>query len=143
NQYSSIFVPVEINGKTYRFLFDTGSQTTVVSTAIAKDNRIKKIGKLRVTDSQETKSKLIASKLKELRFGDAIFKNVGVVVHDFKAHDAFECLPIDGIIGMNILKHYQWKLDFSTNTLALMDSTHVLETIDAIPVDISYKRNRI
>ncbi|TDS13929.1 retropepsin-like aspartic protease [Sphingobacterium paludis] len=109
------FVNVNINGKTYNFLFDTGAPT-VISTAIYTELGLEKKHKSKAKDSQRNKQSQIFSILPEMIVDQVTFKNIGVVVMDLKATE-FECLQVDGILGANQMAKLFWKVNYAENTM--------------------------
>lgn len=109
-----IFIDVVINGETYNFLFDTGWEITSV------DQRL-----LKVLDFQPTvKNKISGSSFEEhetqfgilaaLRIGGLDFQNIGIGVEDlsFIKTENLNGKKVDGIIGTNILRKANWKIDY-------------------------------
>ncbi|MGE8552873.1 MAG: aspartyl protease family protein [Chryseobacterium jejuense] len=109
------FVKVNINGKEYNFLFDTGAPT-VISTAIYTELGLEKKYKSMVKDSQKNKQDQIFTVLPEMIVDQVSFKNIGVVVMDLKAAE-FGCLKVDGILGANQMAKLFWKINYTENTL--------------------------
>lgn len=108
-------VNVEIAGKTYQFLFDTGAPT-VISSKIYNDLNLKKKGHIRITDSQKNRKKQILSEIPEMKIGRIIFKNIGAVVIDLNQTE-FNCLKIDGVIGANQMAKLFWRINYSEKSL--------------------------
>lgn len=109
------FVKVNINGKEYNFLFDTGAPT-VISSAIYTDLGLEKKYKSMVKDSQKNKQNQIFTVLPEMIVDRVSFKNIGVVVMDLTAAE-FGCLKVDGILGANQMAKLFWKINYTENTL--------------------------
>ncbi|MGG5207369.1 retropepsin-like aspartic protease [Chryseobacterium sp. MIQD13] len=109
------FVQVNINGKSYNFLFDTGAPT-VISTAVYTELGLEKKHKGKVKDSQKNKQEQIFTILPEMIVDKAIFKDVGVVVMDFSVSE-LSCFKIDGILGANQMAKLFWKINYAENSL--------------------------
>ena len=122
-QYEIPLVRVNINGKNYQFLFDTGAPT-VISTEIYKDFNLTEKHLSKITDSQNNKQKQIFTEIPEMKIDDIIFKNIGAVVIDLKGTE-FDCLKIDGVIGANQMALLSWRINYSENSMeATKDLAH-------------------
>lgn len=113
-----IIVPTEINGKTYRFLFDTGAPN-VVSKELADELELKKRRDIRTVDSQGNSSVLNYVKVNKLSIDNADFLNTTAGVANLRQAEAIACLNIDGLIGANLMRKAYWQIDYSTNTLRI------------------------
>lgn len=103
-------VKVEINGKEYSFLFDTGAPT-VISTEVYTKLGLQPAYEKNVSDSQKNRNKQIFTVLPEMKVGNLEYKNIGCVVMDLKDFE-FKCIGIDGILGANQMALSFWKLDY-------------------------------
>ncbi|MET3535066.1 retropepsin-like aspartic protease [Chryseobacterium limigenitum] len=109
------FVKVNINGKTYNFLFDSGAPT-VISNAIYSELNLEKKHKSKVKDSQKNKQEQIFTQLPEMLVDNVMFKNIGVVVMDFNSSE-LGCFKIDGILGANQMAKLFWRINYSENSI--------------------------
>lgn len=115
---SAIILPVYINGKEYRFVFDTGAQATLISKEIMDEIGLKEKSHINISDVRNAKQKLHVSILDSIRLSDELsYSNVGVLIYDFNKTPAFSCLNIDGVIGTNIIRSNNWKIDFDNHKL--------------------------
>lgn len=121
-----IFLPVEIKGEVYRFLFDTGAPN-VISTELRDKLAIKSKRKGKVGDSQGKKDKLGIVKLDTLSIGGIDFYDTGAVVADLNHAVEIGCLKIDGIIGANLMRFAYWKIDSKNLTLTLSSNLDTLK----------------
>lgn len=137
HSFGLVVIPMTINGKVYRFVFDTGAQTTVVSKELADDIGLKKQGSVNVSDAHGTSQKLSVSVIDKIYLGKFYYSNVGVLVNDFQNNSQFSCLKIDGILGMNVIKLNNWKINFDNNSITVFNneniSTHEYKVIPLIP----------
>lgn len=104
-------VQVEINGKAYHFLIDTGAPT-VISKAIYEELNLKTEIKKKVSDSQGQKQHKIFCILPEMKVGDIVFKDTPAAVIDWTKNYALTCLKLDGILGANQMEGAIWKFDY-------------------------------
>ncbi len=120
-------IPIVIEGKTYRFIFDTGAQTTVISTELSQLTSFKKKGGIKVKDAHQHTTKLVVGALSEIDLAGMKYRNVGVIVNDFSQNEQFRCIGIDGILGMNALALNNWRIDYEKMTITSYDQEKALE----------------
>ena len=123
--YGLIVVPIVIDGKTYRFIFDTGAGTTVISAELAKLPSFKRKGSISINDAKQVSNKLPIGHLSSLSLGELNYTKVGVVVNDFSTNAQFNCFGIDGILGMNVIQQNNWKIDYEKARLISYDLNFV------------------
>ena len=111
NSFGLVVIPVTINGKVYRFVFDTGAQTTVVSKELADNIGLEKQSSVNVSDAHSSSQRLSVGVIDSINLGNFCYNNVGTLINDFQKNAQFSCLKIDGILGMNIIKLNNWKVD--------------------------------
>lgn len=107
-------VVVNINGKDYNFLLDTGAPT-VISNKIYNELKLKPAVKNNISDSQNKKEKQIFTVLPEMKVGNMTFTDIGSVVMDFQAPE-FKCLELEGILGANQMAKALWKINYDEQT---------------------------
>lgn len=116
---AKIIVPVQIDGKTYRFILDTGAPTTI-STELFQKLKPTVIQKLHITDVNNAADSLPIVSLNELALGDVTFTDVRALVAE--PNIIFDCFGVDGFIGSNMLRHSIIQLNHQTKQLVLTDS---------------------
>ncbi len=136
-----IFIPVEIRGKTYNFLFDTGAPN-VISKALHEKLQIKTSGAGKVGDSQGNKNKLEVLKLDSMKIGGIYFFDTGAIVADLKQATEIACLEIDGIVGANLMKLAYWKIDSRNKkmTISSEKDTLLYHLADGHPLPFKTKK---
>jgi predicted aspartyl protease len=121
------FVSATIEGKEYRFLFDTGAPC-VISTELYQQLKLKKSAEAKIGDSNGVKEKQIYTILPHIKLGDVIFQDIGVVVMNLSTSEIFECLDFDGIIGANLMRTAKWEIDYQDETLRFSNDIKKLNT---------------
>lgn len=113
----------QADGKTYRFMIDTGSSTTLVSPALASALRMKeKKGQTRtmpVRGANGGDVELPAITLKEISLGDVHFARVPAREYDFAELSVHVGLPIDGVLGFSLFRDTLCTLDYPGAKLEL------------------------
>ncbi len=123
----SHFILVEspqADGKTYRFMIDTGSSVTLVSPAVAaalkqKENRKAPPRTLPVRGANGREVELPAVTLREFWLGEALFERVPASVYDFTDLSAHLGLPIDGVVGFPLFRDTLVTLDYPAAQLEI------------------------
>lgn len=113
----------QADGRTYRFMIDTGSSTTLVSPALAASLRLKeKKGQARtmpVRGANGGEVELPAITLKEISLGDVHFARVPAREYDFAELSIHIGLPIDGVLGFSLFRDTLCTLDYPNSRLEL------------------------
>ena len=115
---SLIILEVNVHHKVFRFIFDTGAGTTVVSEEFAKSLNLDEVGHISVEDALRKERTLPVSIIDTLSLELTKFSNVGVVVTDINSNPSIACLNIDGILGMNVIQNGNWVIDFNNSTIS-------------------------
>ncbi|MBX2949016.1 MAG: aspartyl protease family protein [Crocinitomicaceae bacterium] len=113
-----MIIPVDIEGETYRFLFDTGAPN-VVSTELSERLKLKKSRSIKTVDSQGNESLLDYVKVQKINISGAAFVNTTAAVADLKQAEAIACLNIDGLIGANLMRKAFWQIDSQKNVIRI------------------------
>lgn len=116
-----LIVPVTINGKRYRFLFDTGAPT-IISKELDSLLQPKQLGRLNTSDATGKRSRLKVVALESLYFGDVEFIGTASLVYDLNESPIFQCWDIDGFIGSNMLRKSIIQIDSQTKTMILTNN---------------------
>lgn len=120
-----IILPIEIEGKKYRFLFDTGA-TNVVNSSVFKD--FKEISDLNIHDSNSKKEEMKMVEVPDYKLGNLSFQNFKFVKFDFSKNYIFNCLNLDGIFGSNSLKDSVVKIDYQNKKITITNSIKNIST---------------
>ncbi len=114
-----IELPITVNHQDAKTIFDTGVDFICVAEASSVEKyKIRKIPFLRalINSTQWEELGLIES----LKIGDFEFKNVPVVIMDFKSNNSsLTCVDSDFIIGMSLISQLIWDFDFEKKELSL------------------------
>lgn len=120
NLANLIRIPVQIKGVTYNFVFDSGAQ----GTALRSDKAMQMGTNMGVSDtlydSMNNKSIQDFYLVDELVIGQSHIKNIKTLV--FPTSPVFECLGFDGIIGYDIIKQFDWLIDYNALILVKHDT---------------------
>ena len=113
----------QADGKTYRFMIDTGSSTTLVSPALASVLRQKtRNGQaltMHVRGANGNEVELPAITLREITLGDVRFARVPALEYDFSELSGHLGLQIDGMLGFTLFRDTLCTLDYPGARLEL------------------------
>ncbi len=107
-----IIIPVKIEGKTYRFLFATGSPC-MISKEIYKSIQPKILKQTKIRDANQNSKNTLFTSLEKIEFGAIVFENLPVAVYDFNSVIGINCFNFDGIIGSNLFTNSIFQIDLS------------------------------
>lgn len=124
-----IIVPVTIEGRTHRFLFDTGA-FTAIAPGLDSVLRLKKEGQVDFVDANNIKGSATYLDLKDIRVGSLKFVNKRIALF---ASPLFKCLGIEGVLGNDLLSNYIVMIDPVKKHLIITDQLGKL----AIPRNIA------
>jgi hypothetical protein len=119
-------VPVELHGKKYRFLFDTGAPTSI-SKAVQNELRYKVIDRGHIVDSDKNKIRVNYVRVDSIVIEDIKFRNVKAFVADFTANPTLACLELDGILGSNMMQACNWQIDYTTEQIAFSNEPFLID----------------
>jgi len=113
-----IIIPVRIHGKYYRFLFDTGAPSSI-SENLQEEFGFKSISKGVIIDSENSRKKVKYIQMDTIRLNNIPFINQTAFVGDFESNPVIKCLGIHGIIGSNLIRFCNWKIDYKKQTVTI------------------------
>ncbi len=116
-----IFLPVTIEGKEYRFLFDSGAPFSI-SNHLQNNHAFEIVSKGNIIDSDHNRKKVLWAQVDAINIGDVSFTKQTAFIGDFDANPLYKCLKIDGIIGSNLMRHCNWTIDQKQKSLTLFNS---------------------
>ena len=134
-----IIVPVTIKGNSYRFLFDTGAPFSI-SNKLQENYKYKIISKGHIVDSDKNRSKVNYVEVDEIEIGSIPFLEQVAFVGDFESNPIIKCLNIDGIIGSNLMRHCNWKIDYQHSKLTLSSLNQHVKTESSIAVPFQHDK---
>ena len=149
-----IFLPVNIHGKEYRFLFDSGAPFSI-SEQLQSEYAFKIVSNGNIIDSDHNRKKVDWVQVDSILIGDVLFEDHVAFIGNFKTNHMLKCLNIDGIVGSNIIRQCNWTIDQTINSLSLFNSINIEDFKDhtAIPfktdhqynifVDIAFGRSKV
>lgn len=117
-------ITAKINGIMGRFILDTGASNTCVGTnKIAFFNLTSKASKIKAAGAGATNMETLISTKNSMDIGDWHKKKLKIVLFDLghvnEALTAHKALPVDGIIGADVLKKAKAVIDYEKRCVYL------------------------
>ena len=123
-----IIVKAKLNNqRTYRFIWDTGAASTVLTRKVAQDLGLRKVTSAKIADSRKQTKRLDLVNLKTFELGGVKFNNVAGMVIDYPETSALPCYADGGVIGTNIISQCNWKIDYVHNELTFTSKSYNLD----------------
>ena len=140
NDLGLIIIPISFNGVEKQFAFDTGAQHTVAYDWAEKE--LKKTTKtLTVVSSTNLRSKMYFYNSGTINLGSR--KITGHKILNTPKNDIFSCHKVDGILGVDIIKALNWKIDYKKKMLIMYPSNHFPEDNNLMhELDFTFSDNR-
>ena len=132
-----IFVPITINGQTFRFLWDTGCTYSTIPDSLAKNISIKKANITREIATLHTKriEKNTISEKTEWSINNLKFNSQFTITDHFPSLSNY---PLDGIIGQDIISQYCWFFDFINSTVQISSKPIKIEGKASFSLNLPY-----
>ena len=115
-----LILPVEINGVSYRFIFDTGSPTCI-SQKLFETLSPQILSKVKTKDQSGLVDNLLLVELKKINIGHIEFEQIPSLIIK-PGNQVFECLKVDGIIGSNMFNQSIISINKSVHKLIVTDN---------------------
>jgi predicted aspartyl protease len=115
-----VMIPVELDGKPFRFAVDTGASTTVISPEVARSCQLASTGMPSMTGGGGAVA-ASAAVVSTLAIGPVRVSRVRVAVGEFLGPLGQAVgTTLDGIVGTNVLRRFQLTIDYPRMTLRLV-----------------------
>lgn len=124
------FVNIQINGKSHRFLFDTGA-VFALNQELMDELNVTKTSKVLTFDSSGKSDSIVAFVTNEIRLGNLVFQNTAGIHLPESA--LTQCLEYSGIIGSNMLRNSVVQFSSIEKTITI--------TNDAKKLNLNTKKN--
>ena len=97
-----IYVPVTVNGKEYKFIFDTGAEATFVSERLANEMGLRIINEsVKITGIKSDIGK--RGTIDSLMIGDIVFKNPNIII-SLPNEEIDTIFQVDAVLGLDFIK---------------------------------------
>lgn len=140
NDLGLIILPLKFNGVVKQFAFDTGAEYSVAY-GWAKKNLRKTNKSVTVRSSSNLRSKMSFYKSGKVQIVSR--KITGHRVLDASENSIFSCHKVDGILGVDIIKNFNWTIDYKNKILIMYQSNYFpkkVENMEALEFSFNGRR---
>jgi predicted aspartyl protease len=116
-----IILKVNISGKDYDFLLDTGAPNAI-SKNLAKELNLDATHEEEVGDSQGEEASLGIVNLERVNINGVDFLNTSALIADLDLSKEVRCMKIDGLLGSNLMRNAVWKFDYQNQVITISKS---------------------
>ncbi|WP_405411306.1 aspartyl protease family protein [Maribacter sp. Asnod1-A12] len=121
-----IVLEVEIRGKTYNFILDTGS-SNIITKELAAELDVKVLGAEEIKDTNATSNTTEFTRVNSIKIGGINFQNTIAGIVDLNKTTALSCAKIDGLIGSNLMRKAIWDFDFQNQLITITSGEDKLD----------------
>ncbi|MAK35831.1 MAG: hypothetical protein CMC15_06615 [Flavobacteriaceae bacterium] len=121
-----IIVPVQINGKTYKFLLDTGG-IFEISEDLQNEFNFNGVNSTTIVDINRKEIELSTVLVPEINIGNWHFKNRKAIVSDLPNKYPYSCFKLDGMIGRDFFDNVLLHFDLASNVFRLTQDTEAIQ----------------
>ena len=126
NINGKLIIKVDVNGKSYRFIIDTGAAMTLIDKKILEVSNHSAFS-VPVVDQSGKEELLPVIILNHIRIGHANFSEVPVITMDIDENPLFKCFNVDGILGNHLLAYSTVRISSTDKTITLTDGPSTLQ----------------
>jgi hypothetical protein len=119
-----IILSVQIQGKSYKFILDTGAPTAITP-ALFQALHPTLLAQIPVSDANGKRDSLTVVRLPPISAGGIDFKDIPALLMEDNV--VFNCLQADGIVGSNLLRNAVLQVDSRTREIILTDMPQKLD----------------
>ena len=135
-----IIIPITFNGEIKQFAFDTGAQQTLAY-SWAKESLQKTGRSTTITSSSGLKSNMLFYDSGTVSLGSR--KITGHQILNTPENEIFSCYKIDGILGVDIIKLFNWSIDYQNKILIMYPSNYFPKKVTNMnPLDFTFQKGR-
>lgn len=135
NVGGKIIISAVVNGKSGRFIFDTGAGPNVFSRLFTEKIDGQTIGTSQVMDSNEKSASIDHMVVDSIVLSDQKFFNSKTLISD---NLIFDCFEVDGILGIDMFRDKVIQLDGSSSLLSIAPEIKEFNTENAQVLPISF-----
>ena len=136
-----IIIPVEIEGNTYSFLFDTGAPN-LISKALSEKIESRRLDKINVRDANDSSRKLEVISIPSISLGSAKFEDIPTIVNDADSNFILDCFGVDGIIGSNMVRKSVVHIDSKNLTLSVSNDPKSFDLSGREGIELSLSKGQ-
>lgn len=123
NRHGILVVKGTVNDHpdTLEFIFDTGAFDNKITQNWADNYGLKERATKDKPDSQGNSNKISMTLINKISLGNIDFKNTAAGIIEYPENSLSPCIAADGIIGANLIREANWKIDYVNNKIWITD----------------------
>ena len=140
NDLGLIIISMSFNDVEKEFAFDTGAMKSVAF-SWAEDELQRTSKRINVGSSSGSKTRMRFYKSGKINLGSKKISDHLIL----KVDDSpiFSCHNIDGILGVDITKHFNWEIDYKNKYLVMYEKNYFPEYVNTMSeLDLTFKNDR-
>lgn len=118
-----IVIKAHIDGskKAYDFIFDTGASSSVISSDVVDELHLKNKFAFGVINAEQQERKQQFILINNVEVSHVVFRHVLAAKVDFGNRSVLPCIARAGIIGANMMRRCNWRIDYQNHKIYLSD----------------------
>lgn len=139
SRHGTVFVPVVVNGRPLRFIFDTGASISAVTPEVADALGLVPDGTTLVNGTIPARLTM----LKSLSVGSIVHRDVRAAIVELPEERRID-EHFDGVLGLDILSQHDIAIDFPGNRFVFYPANHLAHSdeLDKM-IRIDFKKSRL
>jgi predicted aspartyl protease len=134
-----IYVDGEVDGKSVRFMVDTGGMT-LLTPAAARRLGLTGEGKLVASGPGEQRVDVALAQARQVRVGAATLDTPTFYVIDLGELPAAEGVAFDGLVGYEMFRHFGVQINYADTQLVLTEPAKFVAPTDATEIEFDFDR---
>lgn len=132
NRHGILVVKATVNDHpdTLEFIFDTGAFDNKITQNWANNYGLKERATKDKPDSQGNSNEISMTLINKISLGDIDFKNTAAGIIEYPENSLSPCIAADGIIGANLIREANWKIDYVNNKIWITDDFSRFKDLD-------------
>jgi len=124
-----VIVQAQINskGKPLDFIFDTGAFNSKINHTLTEEYKLETKAVKENKDSNGNVKVIEVTQLDKVQLGETVFTNIGAGKVEYAEESPSPCIAEHGIIGANLIKLANWKIDYQKQMLYFSDEPFKIE----------------
>ena len=136
-----IILPVIINDKKRRFIFDTGS-SLAISSELTNEINSEVIDDRKMTDALGVQSNFEIVKVKRFQLKNTIFEDVPAVRLDVMNKGFLKCFDVEGIIGSNAIRNCIIQININERRIIISNDANRISFLNTNYLPLIFKDNQ-
>jgi predicted aspartyl protease len=124
-----VIVKAQINGKDQplEFIFDTGAFNSKINHTLTDEYHLETKALKENEDSNGNVKTIEVTQLESVQLGETVFSRIGAGKVEYAEESPSPCIAEHGIIGANLIKLANWKIDYKQQMIYFSDEPFKIE----------------